>query len=349
MADDVLRRMKEYETKQKKRRKIITAALASISCIVLIALAGFWMWQRGIFGTATPPDLENPIVEGDSDKTNDNIFEEEPDNFQSAQFQKEWLTFEEIILRSNVGIVGECMGAIIHDNYAEVKFKVKECLYGNVTNKEIYMYSNLPLDLKGMEEWQFSCGYYVAAEHYEKGKSYILILERWQSIMYDHDRYMRIDNDLFMCEDDNEYILNSQVIEVPEGMEIKDYICSVYNSVSHPEVEVPPVYESELEEMVGESAFIGVVKILSLVNEGKTSNGNLYKVRVESLLKEEVRLNKWSVSIKIFKDTVEIGKSYIIGFCPVDEHSLIHTQTTRTGVYEVNDEILAEIEKILEK
>lgn len=313
MADSVLRRMKEYEVKKKKKRKRIVITVSSCCCIVLLTLVGFFIWKNEIFGTSTSFNPNDLIIQG----------------------EKQTLTLDEVILLSDVCVVGKCTEIIWHENYGEVKFRVKECLYGNVTEKDIYLFSNKPLG----ENMHFD-GYSVVAEHYEEGKSYILLLQKWQSIMYEHDRYMEIDEN---------YIFNTKAINFLDEKNLKDYICSVYDSVSHPEEEVPNVYDSELEEMVGESTFVGVVKILDLENEVKTDNGNVYKVRVESLLKEDEYLNQSSILLKILKNTVEVGKSYIIGFCPVEEGSLIHTQTTKTGVYEVTDEILAEIDKILEK
>ena len=327
MADNVLRRMKEYEAKKKRKRIVIT--VSSCCCIVLLVFVGFLMWRSGIFGTITPPDLENPIIQGENDVT------PTPQLDVHIEIEKQHLTFEEVILLSNVCIVGECQEIIWHENYGEVKFRVKECLYGNVADKEIYLFSNKPLG-----ENMYSDGYPVAAEHYEEGNNYILILEKWQSIMYDHDRYMEIGEG---------YNLNTEILEASEEKQVKDYICSVYDSVSHPEEEVPTVYDSELEEMIGESTFVGVVKILDMENEVKTDNGNVYKVSVESLLKEDEYLNQSSILLKVLKNMVEIGESYIIGFSPVGENSLIHTQTTKTGVYEVTDEILAEVDRILEK
>lgn len=313
MADDVLRRMKEYEAKKKRKRIVIT--VSSCCCIVLLAFVVFFLWKNRILETNTPFHPDGIIIEG----------------------EKRELTLDEVILLSDVCIVGKCTEIIWHENYGEVKFRVKECLYGNVTEKDIYLFSNKPLG-----ENMYSDCYSIAAEHYEEGKSYILLLQKWQSIMFEHDRYLEISED---------YIFNTKTMKISEMKNMKDYVCSVYYSVSHPEEEVPEVYNSELEEMVGESTFVGIVKILSLENEVKTDNGNVYNVRVELLLKEDEYLppTQKNIYLKILKNTVEIGKSYIIGFNPVEKRSLIHTQTTKTGVYEVDDEILAEIEKILEK
>lgn len=145
-----------------------------------------------------------------------------------------------------------------------------------------------------------------------------------------------LDTDVFLCENNNEYSMYSQSIEVPTETAVKDYICSIYNSVSHPAVaNIPVSYENEIQEMVGESEYVGTVRILELVNEGKVHNGNVYRCTVESLSKGS-NLNTYddgTILIVILKNTVEIDNNYIIGFSHVDEGSLIYTQSTDTSVY----------------
>lgn len=166
--------------------------------------------------------------------------------------------------------------------------------------------------------------------------------------MYDHDRYM-LSTDVFLSEEDNEFSMYSRSIDVPSETSIKDYICSIYNSVSHPVAANTFVsYKSEVEEMMGESAFAGTVKILELVNEGKVHNGNTYRCTVESLFKG-CNLNTYedgTILIVILKNTVDDNGSYVIGFSPVSETSLIYTQTTDMSVYAISDELLNEISEL---
>lgn len=264
-----------------------------------------------------------------------------PSQVEGVEFEEELLTFEELILKSDVAIVGEYVEMIEHESYIEKKFKVKECLYGDVTDSEIYLYSNIGTGHIIEIDYTYEYG----ADIYEVGMDYILIMEKYQSVMYDHDRYM-LDTDVFLCEDKNEYSLYSQSIDIPTETAVKDYICSIYNSVPHPAVvNVPVSYENEIQEMVGESEYVGTVRILELVNEGKVHNGNVYRCTVESLSKGS-NLNTYdddTILIVILKNTVEIDNSYIIGFSPVDEGSLIYTQSTNTSVYNVSNELMSEI------
>ena len=260
---------------------------------------------------------------------------------EGTEYEQELLTFEELILRSNVAIVGEYIEMIEHDSYTEKKFTVKECLYGDVTDNEIYLYSNIGTGHITETDYTYEYG----ADVYEAGMDYILIMEKKQSVMYDHDRYM-LAADVFLCENNNEYSLYSKAIDIPAETTVKEYICSVYNSVPHPVVvNVPVTYDNEIQEMVGESEYVGVVKILELVNESKVHNGNVYKCIVESLSKGS-NLNTYddgTFLMVILKNTVEIDNNYIIGFSPVDEGSLIYTQSTKTSVYNVSNELMSEL------
>ena len=76
-------------------------------------------------------------------------------------------------LRSDVAIVGEYIEKIEHESYMEKKFKVKECLYGDVTDSEIYLYSNIGTG--HIKEIDYT--YKYGADIYEVGMDYILIMD----------------------------------------------------------------------------------------------------------------------------------------------------------------------------
>ncbi len=253
---------------------------------------------------------------------------------------EELLTFEELIQKSDVAVVGEYVETIKNDNYIEQKFNVKECLYGDVTDNEIYLYSSIGTGYVAEIDYTYEIG----ADIYEAGMDYILIMEKAQSIMYDHDRYM-LNADIFLCDSHGEYSLYSQPLDIPAEIKLKDYIGSIYSSVPRPAISTAVPYKDEADEMLGESEYVGTVKILELVNEGKVHNGNTYRCFVESLSKGS-NLNTYddgTILIVILKNTVEISKDYIVGFSPVDEGSLIYMQSTDTSVYNVNDEQILEI------
>ena len=48
MANSVLFRIGEYETKQKRKRKILTRTAVSLGCVCLAALVGIGVWQNNV-------------------------------------------------------------------------------------------------------------------------------------------------------------------------------------------------------------------------------------------------------------------------------------------------------------
>lgn len=271
-----------------------------------------------------------------------------------TEFQEEFLSFEELVQRSDVAVIGEYLDTTEYENHVEHRFKVKECLYGDVPDEEIYLYSNIGTGY--ISETGYS--YELGADIYTEGVEYILIVEQLQSIMYDHDRYL-LTTDIFLCNDSGEYLMYSQPIDIPAGTSAEDYICSVHNSAADlnsdsdfqsADADTPVSYETGVAEMVGESQYVGIIKIESLENENTTHNGNAYRCLAESLMKG-TNLNTFddgTFIIVILKDTVDVGSSYIIGFSPVDEQdSLVYIQATETSVYPVSDELTAEISQAL--
>lgn len=328
----VLDRCDELAVKRRRKRQIAYQAAAVVCGIAVIAGAAI-AWQNR--KTNISPD-DHQVVGSDM-----------PMPHVDAQLEGQNLAFDEMILMSNVAIVGEYIETIGHEYYTEQKFKVKECLYGGVTDSEIYLYYNIAAGHIGEIEYS----YVPDINAYEPGMSYILVMERHQSILYDHDCYMPYDQ-LLLCESSNVYKMNARSIDIPAGTTMREYIISVYNSVPHPaDVSEPVAYENELSEMVGESTYVGVVNILEIEGEGKVHNGNVYRCSVESLSKGD-KLNTYgdgTILMTILKGKVEVGHRYIIGFSPADKNSagsLIYVQSTVTSVYAVSDELLSEISQL---
>ena len=72
MANDVLRRIGEHETEQRKRRKTISGILTPLCCFCLVALLGFGMWQGGVFNVTPPAISGEQSLSGDNNHTNPN-------------------------------------------------------------------------------------------------------------------------------------------------------------------------------------------------------------------------------------------------------------------------------------
>lgn len=73
MVNSLLERRDWYVAKQKKKRKMLTSTVISMSCLCLIVLLGFDMWQGGGLGTKAPEQtLNDAVYPGVKDAFNEN-------------------------------------------------------------------------------------------------------------------------------------------------------------------------------------------------------------------------------------------------------------------------------------
>lgn len=261
----------------------------------------------------------------------------EETNQMIVLFHRQEYSFEELIDHSNVALVGEYVDMIEQENYCEYKFVVKELLYGQVSEPEIYVFENKGIEYNPETEYSRVLG----INQYSKGKEYILIMEKKESILYDHDRYM-IAGELYLCEEDQEYKLFSEKVSVPEGKTIREHILTLADPSKRQNANKSTVtYANFTERIVNEAQYIGMIKIVDLEMEGKVHNGNTYRCIAESMIKGK-NMNTFedgTFLLTLLKDTVEVGKSYLIGFTPASgSTSLIYIQATVDSVMEASTE-----------
>ncbi len=67
MANDVLRRIGEYETQKRNRRKLMKKVILPICCFCLVALLGIGLWQGDYFSKTPSSHLEDSTVIGEVD------------------------------------------------------------------------------------------------------------------------------------------------------------------------------------------------------------------------------------------------------------------------------------------
>ena len=67
MANDVLRRIREHESEQRNRRKIMKKAIIPICCFCLVALIGATLWQGNFFGNTPSTELKDSTIIGEQD------------------------------------------------------------------------------------------------------------------------------------------------------------------------------------------------------------------------------------------------------------------------------------------
>ncbi len=67
MANDVLRRIGEHKTEQRKRERFMKKAIMPICCFCFVALLGIGFWKADIFKNSTPQKIEDSTVIGEKD------------------------------------------------------------------------------------------------------------------------------------------------------------------------------------------------------------------------------------------------------------------------------------------
>lgn len=67
MADNVFRRVEEYNIEKQRRRKKIKRTLVPVMCVCLVSLLGVGMWQVGLFDSTPIQTQEDAITPGTKD------------------------------------------------------------------------------------------------------------------------------------------------------------------------------------------------------------------------------------------------------------------------------------------
>lgn len=67
MANDVLRRIGEYENDQRNRRKVMKKVIIPICCFCLVAILGLGLWQGDFWGNTPAVELEDSTIIGEQD------------------------------------------------------------------------------------------------------------------------------------------------------------------------------------------------------------------------------------------------------------------------------------------
>lgn len=253
------------------------------------------------------------------------------------------VSLEEAVKLSDCAVLGEYVDTVNYGSYIEHEFKVESCLYGDVTDERIYLCTGVGSVSVVGTDISFS----LEDLQYEKGKSYLIIANRYRSIMLEHDRYVPCAHTL-ICPEDNLIKVNTVDAALPEGeSDILSYIKSLPNSYSA-ELNTPlpnaSDYDSTEQAMAAVSDFVARVKVKELFYESDTHNGDTYVCDVIELYSGG-SLNyseDGDIYIVVLKGMVSPGEEYIIGFSPADDNnSVIYVQDIRDGVLPYSPETAA--------
>ena len=257
---------------------------------------------------------------------------------QMVDFFHEY-TFEEIVSQSNSALVGRMEELIFNDWYREYRFRVTRWLYGGTEDTEIYLM--MQGGTTGCVEGDLN----EFVHDFEIGREYLLITNREQSPVYPHDRYWQSGAYQYFSPEEELYVCGTtafQPVEIPDGSSFEDYLMDLHRRY-HVEGDPLPVYHSFMEEFLGKSDYIALVKVGEPRTGISTHNGLVYACEIRELLKgEDLFVQKDGLTdIVLLKDAVTPGESYVIGFVRRDETADYYIQSLKDSILPATEEEIA--------
>lgn len=174
---------------------------------------------------------------------------------------------------------------------------------------------------------------YYPEKLYEEGKTYLLLLQRFSSVYYEHDTY---------------YVLSEQIISSSDSTWGQAATKAKAASLTEDKT---PTYSIEkyttskdISEIIDFSDNIFVVSIDSIFAESTVYPTTVYNCTVTGTVKGTPE-NDGKILITLFNDTVEVGGEYVC-MLSGSEGSIIYTLAAEDGVYPV-DSSATEIKNLL--
>lgn len=310
--NEVFRRIDEKKRRRFRNKRIL--AISACSVILIMAVGLVLKNPNFIFGS---DEAAIEVEKGKTSESSDASYEQNDESVATdSNYELIDYSFEELCKNSDVCVLAEYEDMILKQNYTEYKFKVTKIICGQLNDDEIYLFT--PSKSK--------------KTYYQKGVEYALILERFEMLFYDHDRYQQA-ADLMLIPGEGKYTVNGKKLEnsYSDKEKFEEDVRKFYSEASHKPLEARKNYASAQEQMEEESDIIAVVKIDKLLAEGIYHNGNNYSCIIKSFEKNNCSWIKEGMEIQLVleRGVVQEGKTYRIGFVSPDKNSegLIFIQT----------------------
>lgn len=269
------------------------------------------------------------------------------DSSITVESEEEFISFEKAIEISDCAVNAEYVSYLDKGNFVEYEFKINDILYGDVPETTIYVFS-----MKGtshIEEIDFT--YDIGNDEYTEGDEYLLILEKNDSLFYEHVRYMLVTDIFIPLKNLEESSMYDQMIEFNHKdtfssvIEVNDYVKSIKNSnksISLAEERFLYTKSDNMKIIVLEADMVLEVTIDELFVEGLVGNGDTYTCSVLDIIKGN-SLQKGEdgkILVTFLKGGVEVGGEYVVMLNKVGDESIIYTQSSKNSVVPVEDEDL---------
>jgi len=272
---------------------------------------------------------------------------------EDISFETEHITFEEAINSSYVIVSAKLIEKNSDNSIRTYTFTVNNVIKNEMLIQEFTVIST-DADISVSQDGKILYDYSTTQNPYELGESYILVLERKDSV-YDGEVFLivadiyvplegenineirqynqPIDNNVFTISDWVTYVNN-----------VIDKDSDTYNSLNST---IEYVDSNDINEILNGSKYVVRVRINEMYVEGRT-NRDTYNCTVLHEFTGEIdnfkgNSNSKEILIPFFKGTIEPGSEYIIMLNDTDANSLIYSLSSANSVYLPTDNAVLDL------
>ena len=233
------------------------------------------------------------------------------------------VTLASSVEKSHAGVVGEFVAFYDRGQLLEFEFIVKDKLYGNVPESRIIV-THQPTSNE--------TALVMGENTYEKGKEYVLILYRYESLFLEYARYYIVNDIHIPYSDTKNAVMNGTPLAI-KG-DVKNTIKNIAKTNGFSEEDNVKAFRTEdLETVVKECDAIIEVKVVDILAEGVFHNGTSYVCELKSTLKGTVATNGMNLLYVVsLKDSLVEGETYYITVTSSGESSLVNSLASPQGI-----------------
>lgn len=243
------------------------------------------------------------------------------------------MTFEESLARASHIVLARYTGEkITEKHYIDLKFVSLDIVKGKTIEKEFYVrllnYQTYVSDGGG--------SYLPTSAKYDEGKEYLLVLQAENSVYIKEACYLSMNNIIIIPEEKATIYNGSQIFNhsenYKEGEDIIDYVTKyVEKNPDLSEQGAEYIVSDDLTEIASESPYIVVITPTEYKGGSDYNETEWYWCRVDSILKGQI--NDEIIEIVFSKNTVEIGKQYVVMMDLPDETSVFYILSSKNSLY----------------
>lgn len=246
-----------------------------------------------------------------------------PDKVLRTEYNVREMSMEEVVSETTHIVDAEFLGFYPRSRSNELVFRVASIYKGAFAEKNEVIFvqelrSNYRLD-PGQEAV------------YEVGQKYMLFLEKYSSVYYEHDKYVQL-GQVYMPETDKDWeSTHSETEKILSALTGTDSIKDQFSQYGSPYTTSTKIVDA-LD--VADSVF--VIRVDSVFDEGLDTSTTAYFCSVTKTV-TNTPLNNGNLIIPFFDGTVEVGQEYLVLLCKTGEKSEIYNLASPNSVFTLTE------------